>query len=246
MGAVDFFRGSALTTGDFGASKMNVFGLPFVFTSNEHLWKVLESDIGKEILANVQESGSKMVGIGFFGEGARHFFFTRKEVKTLADFRGLKIRVPQTQLMMDTVVALGANPTPISYAELYSALQTGVVDGAENPLPSYYANSYHEVAKYVVLDYHSFSPYPILASELTWNKLSAADKAIILEGLDIARAWNKTAVDREERETYEKLIAAGVIINETNLTEWQSSVNSVYEKYAGNYMNILDAIRRMR
>ena len=246
MGAVDFFRGSALTTGDFGAKKMNVLGLPFVFSSNEHLWKVLESNIGKEILDNVQQSGSKMVGVGFFGEGSRHFFFTKKEVKTLADFKGLKIRVPQTQLMMDMVDALGANATPISYSELYSALQTGVVDGAENALPSYYSNSFYEVAKYVVRSYHSFSAYPILASEITWGKLSAADKAIIAEGLDVAREWNKKEAAKADSDAYNALISRGVVINDTNLAEWQASVGPVYRKYAADYMNILDAIQKMK
>ena len=246
MGALDFFRGSALTIGDFGAKKMSLFGLPYIFRDRDHLWKVLQSEIGKSLLEDVQASGSKMVAIGYFEEGARHFFFTKKDVVTLADIAGLKIRVPQTELMMDTVRAFGANPTPISYAELYSALQTNIVDGAENPAVGYLGNSFYEVAGHMTFGGYSYTPCPILVSEITWNKLSEEDKNIVLKAAAKAEEWNKSQAQKNDDDALAALKEKGVIISYANVEEWQAAVQPVYEKYGKDYLDIIEQIAAVK
>jgi len=246
MGAIDFFRGSALTVGDFGAKRMNLFGLPYVFRDRDHLWKVLKSDIGKNLLKDVQSSGSKMVAIGYVEEGARHFFFTKKVVSDVSEMKGLKIRVPQTALMMDMVSAFGANPTPISYSELYSALQTGVVDGAENPPVGYLANNFYEVAPNMTLDYHSYTPCPILMSEITWNKLDDAGRKAVMEASAVTEDWNKAEAQKKDEEAMSKLAAKGVKITKTDVPKWQAMVAPVYEKHGKDFIELLKQIAAVK
>lgn len=148
MGGLDFFRANSNTLPDFGADKMSVLALPFIFKSRDHMHKVLNGPVGEEILKQVEEKDLKMVALTFYDDGARHFFLKNKPAKEVSDLKGLKIRVPQNQILMDMVKAFGASPTPISYGELYSALQTGVVDGAENTIAGYLTNSFFEVGKY--------------------------------------------------------------------------------------------------
>lgn len=245
MGAVDFFRGSALTLGDFGASMMNIFGLPFVFTGMDHMWEVLESPIGDQMLANVQASDTQMVGVSWFGMGARHFMFT-ENVSSLEEMSGLRVRVPQTQLMIDMVESLDANATAISFAELYSALQTGVVEGMENPLSSYLNNSFYEVAPYVLLSSHNVSALPILASEMTWNSLSEAHRTLILQALDVAYEWIKNEADADDLWAYNELIDRGVVIHSVpDFAPWQEAVAWMYEEYGADYIDVINAIIAM-
>ena len=134
-GTVDMYRANTNSLSDYGFQKLNMFGLPFIFTSRDSMWKVLEDEeLGQAFLSEGSEVGAGMVGLFYMDEGARNLF-TTKEISGLGDIKGMKIRVPETQLMMDTMKALGAEPTPISYSELYSSLQSGVVDGAENGYP---------------------------------------------------------------------------------------------------------------
>jgi tripartite ATP-independent transporter DctP family solute receptor len=243
MGSLDFFRGSALTTVDFNAKKLSVLALPFIFRDRPHMWTVLNSDIGKELLEDVQQSGSRMVGLGWFEEGARHFFFCNKEVKRLADMRNMKIRVPQTELSMDIVRAYGASPTPISYSELYSALQTGVVDGAENPIVGYQSNSFYEVGKYLSYAGYTFAPGPILASELMWNKLDQEDKNLILAALKVAEKWNGENSEKNENNALDICKKNGVIVNYPDVKEFQAASTPVYEKYGRAYLDLIAKIQ---
>ena len=159
------------------------------------------------------EVGAGMVGIAYTDEGARNLF-TSAEITSLADVKGKKIRVPETTLMMDTMSALGAEPTPISYSELYSSLQTGVVDGAENGYPGYDSNKFYEVAPYYLLDAHTFSPGIILMAEAQWAKLSPEDQEILLEAGRKASEWNKAAIEDEEKALRASLEGKGVTIIE--------------------------------
>lgn len=122
------------------------------------------------------------------------------EISSIADLKGKKIRVPETTLMMDTMTALGAEPTPIAYSELYSSIQTGVVDGGENGYPGYDSNKFYEVAPYYLLDGHTFSPGIILMAEAKWNQLSEEDQAILREAGKKASEWSKEQIEAEEAE----------------------------------------------
>jgi tripartite ATP-independent transporter DctP family solute receptor len=243
MGAIDLFRANANSLGDFGVKKANIFSLPYIFRDRAHIWKVLASPLGMDILNDVQVSKSGMVGVAFMEEGARHFFFRNAPVTNLEGMKGKKIRVPQTQLLVDTVKAFGAAPTPISYSELYSALQTGIVDGAENPPTGYLANNFFEVAKYYVLDGHTYSPSIMVMSEITWNKLSDAQKKIINDAGRETEKINKSVAEKADTDAFAELKKKGaVILTVDDLDKWPGMVKPVYEKYGSEYLDIINKI----
>jgi len=247
IGAQDIFRANANSMGDFGATKSNLFSLPFIFRNREHIWNVLNGEIGDEILADVEQSDSQLVALGFLEEGARSFFFTNKLVQSVEDMRGLKIRVPQTQILLDTVAAFGASPTPIAYSELYSALQTGVVDGAENPPTGYLSNSFYEVAPYYTLNEHIYSPSIMIMSESRWNSLSANQKSILQEAADEVRNFNRAQAAQRDEEALAELRAKGVeIVEIQDKGPWQAMVQPVYERYGADFIDLISQIQAVR
>ncbi len=244
-GTVDMFRGNTNSLSDYGFKKINLFGLPFIFKSRDSMWNVLEDpNLGQAFLAEGVEIGAKMRGITYTDEGARHLF-TTKEISSLWDIKNMKIRVPETALMMDTMKALGAQPTPISYSELYSSLQTGVVDGAENGYPGYDSNKFYEVAPYYLLDGHTFSPGIILMAEAQWNKLSVEDQQLLLDAGKKASEWNKTQIEAEEKALADGLKAKGVTIievPEADKVKAQEMCEPVWETYSEGIEDSLKAI----
>lgn len=235
MGAIDLFRANAVSMGDFGAKKSNIFSLPYLFRDREHLWKVLNGPIGKEIKDDIVKSKTGMVAVAYMEEGQRHFFFRDAPVSSLAQMKGKKIRVPQTQILIDTVKAFGAAPTPISYSELYSALQTGIVDGAENPPTGYLANNFYEVAKYYVLDGHTYSPSIMIMSEITWNKLTPAQRTAFEAAARETEVFNKANAEKADNEAFAELKKRGAqIVTVTDLPKWPEAVDPVYKKYASD------------
>ncbi len=214
-GAIDMCRGNTNSLGDFGVKKLNLFGLPFIFRDRAHLWNVLNSEIGAEFLKEPQEAGTGMVGLFYLDEGARHIFTKPGiEVKSVADLKGLKLRVPTTQLMSETFQALGVQPTPISFGELYSALQAGTVDGAEQPYSGYYSNNFYEVAPNYVLSGHTYSPSIVLMSEAVFSKLDAEDQAIIMQAGKEAEQYNRASIEKLDGELIDKIRAAGAKVSE--------------------------------
>ncbi len=140
FGAIDLTRVSISPLASF-VPKLNAFQMPYLYRDSDHMWKVLKGDIGKELLASLEPFG--FIGLGWFDGGARSFYNSKKPVRTPADLKGLKIRVQESELMMGLVRAFGAVPTPMPYGEVYSGLQTGVIDGAENNPPSYFSASHY-------------------------------------------------------------------------------------------------------
>ena len=246
MGAVDMYRGNASSLTDFGKNQISALALPYIFRDRNHFWDVCTSELGDSILANLQECGTGMVALCFLDEGARNFFTTTKPVTKLADLAGQKIRVQQSALMMDTVAALGASPTPVDYAELYTALQSGIVDGAENPPASYYSNKFYEVAPYYVLDGHTYSPSVILISEMMWNSLSAEDQAIMREVADMTEVYNRAEIEAADQAAYDSLKANGVQILELEDQEkWVEAMGPVYEKHGKDFLDLIAQIQGM-
>lgn len=247
MGAVDLYRGNASSLTDFGNPKISALALPYIFRDREHFWAVCTSQVGQDILDDLQESGTGMVGLFYMDEGARNFFTVKEPVTTIDDIKGLKIRVQSSQLMLDTISALGANPTPIDYAELYTALQTGVVDGAENPPASYYANKFYEVAPYYVLDGHTYSPSVVLVSEITWNRLSPVDKQILIEAGKLTERFNKNAIEEADQKAYENLRNEGVIITELEDQEvWEAAMEGVYQKHGADFLDLIEEVKKIK
>lgn len=247
MGGLDLYRGNASTIGDYGKVKISAMALPYIFRDRDHFWKVCESETGKEVLDDLKESGIGMVGICYLDEGARNFFTTTKEITSLADIKGLKIRVQNSELMLSTISALGANPTPIDYNELYTALQTGVVDGAENPPASYYSNLFYEPAPYYVLDGHTYSPSMILMSEIVWNQLSEEEQNILMEAGEDTQQYNREMIEEADEEAYDALRKEGVTITElTDKEAWSEAMAPVYEKYGSDYLDLIDEISAVK
>ena len=145
--------------------------LPFLFRSEEHMHAVLDGPVGDEILAAMEAQG--MVGLAFYDSGARSMYTATKPIKSLADIQHMKIRVQQSDLFVAMVEALGANPTPMPFGEVYTALKTGIVDGAENNFPSYESSRQFEAAKYYTLTEHSMAPEVLVFSKVIWDTLDA-------------------------------------------------------------------------
>ncbi len=241
-GSCDIFRGNTNALIDYGCEKLNLFGMPYTFRDREHLWNVLESDIGTSFLKEPVEKGTGLRGLYYTEEGARHFF-TTKPVKDITSFKGLKMRVPKTEIMSETVKALGIEPTPIDWAELYSSLQTGVVDGAEQPYAGYYNNKFYEVAPYYILDGHTYSPGIVLMSDAVWNRLSPAQQKVITEaGMD-TQAFCKENAAKIDKETIANIKKVATVIEVKDAKPWQDATAPVIAKYTEGLKDELAAIK---
>lgn len=175
LGAVEFTRASSGPLAEF-SKPLGVFSLPYIFDSSEHEWKFLNSAKGQEMLKSLESS--KMLGLAYYDSGARSFY-SRKPINTINDLKGQKVRVQQNQINMDIISALGASATPMPYGEVFSSLQTGVIDAAENNAPSYVSANHYQVAKNLILDAHQRVPEVVLVSKTVWDKLSKDDQKII-------------------------------------------------------------------
>jgi tripartite ATP-independent transporter DctP family solute receptor len=210
------------------------------------MWKVLNGPIGEEILK--KHEAYNFVGVGWFEAGSRNFY-TKKQVKTVGDLKGMKIRVQQAPLMVGMVEALGAVATPLPFGEVYSALQTGVVDGAENNWPSYLSTSHYEVAKYFIIDEHTRVPEITVGSKKIFDKLSKEDRAIIIKAMKDAQPYQfKLWVDFEkvaEKTVREK----GSTITEVSPQEKQKFMNAMkplYDKQSPEIMAVVNKIRAVK
>ena len=247
MGGLDLYRGNASSLGEYGKIQLSAMALPYIFRDRDHFWKVVTSDLGKKVLDDIQSSGIGMVGIAYLDEGMRNFFTTKASITKLADIKGLKIRVQNAELMLKTVAALGANPTPVSYTELYSALQTGVVDGAENPPASYFANLFHEPAPNYVLDGHTYSPSVILASEKVWKALTEEQRKVLLQAGKEVQEHNRKAIEEADSKAYDDMRKAGVKITElTDKDAWISAMAPVYKQFGSDYLDLIKNIQDIK
>lgn len=227
MGGLAFCRVNAQPLSDF-TKALGVLSLPYLFRDENHLWKVLNGPVGEELLKEMEANG--LIGLTYYDSGSRSFYNSKRVVKTPADMKGLKIRVQQSKLMMGLVEALGASATPMPYGEVYTGLQSGVIEGAENNWPSYYSTSHYEVARYFTLDHHTRTPEVLCMSKVIWDKLSAEDKKIIKQA-----AMESQAVQRKSWKEYEaKSIAAikaggkNTITELADLSAWQKAVAKLY------------------
>jgi len=206
-----------------------VLGLPYIFRSREHCFKVLDGPIGDKFLNSTVQFNIR--GLCFYDAGARSFYTINKEIKTPEDLKGLKIRVMKSQTAMNMVKELGGSPTPISWGELYTALQSGVVDGAENNPPSFYTSRHYEVCKSYSLNEHTIVPDVLIISTVVWNKLSeqekkwlqiAADKSVIKE----RELWAEAEV-----KALEEVKKAGVEVTYPDKKPFAEKVQSLLESY---------------
>ncbi len=228
---IDMSRISAFALTSYGAEKSMLLSLPFMFESREHFWNFANSDLAAEFLNEPQEIGLPIRGICYGEEGFRHFF-TVKPVSGIADLKGMKLRVSNDPVMNGLVNGLGASPTVVSFGELYSALQTGVVDGAEQPIANYKSNAFPEVAPYLILDGHTLGAIQIVISDNAWAKLTEDQQNVLMEAGKLTQAYNAEISESSEAEVLEQLKAEGChVIEVEDKTPWVEAVQSVNDKY---------------
>ena len=246
FGGIDMSRVSLTPLSEFSRNLM-ALQLPYLYRDADHMWKVLNGDIGKDLLKSTEDSG--IVGLSWYDAGARNFYDTQHEIKGLADMKGLKIRVQESSMMMDMVKALGANPTPMAYGEVYSALQTNVIDGAENNWPSYESTSHYEVAKYYVVDEHSRIPEMQIISKQTMDKLSPDDQKIIRECAAESAKYERQLWAEREKSSEEKVKAGGATITRLSdeaRAEFVKAVQPLYDQYGAEYKDLIQKIRDVK
>ena len=242
MGIIDINRTSiAPLTAVY--PKLSVFALPYIFKSREHMWKVLEIEIGQKMLEELKSVG--LVGLAYMDAGARSFYTIEKPILSPDDLKGLKIRTQKSPVMMEMVKAMGGVPVPMAFEEVYSALQTGIIDGAENNPPSYYETSHYEVAKYYSLDEHAMVPELLFMSLKTWNALSPEDRKIIKMAAIAAQELQRRLWLKDEEIALEKVKEAGCKIYYPKKEPFIEAVKSVYEKYASKYKDLIEQIMKM-
>ena len=179
-GTVDIVRFSCYAFSNYGCKESALLGLPFVFESSDHFWNFANSDLGQEILAEPQNTGLGVTGLYYLEDGFRSFFF-KDEVAGIEDLKGKKLRVSSDQIMTGMVEGLGASPTVVAFNELYTSLQSGVVDGAEQPIPQYESNAFNEVAPYMLLDEHTLATSSVVIADASLAKLSQEQQDALYE-----------------------------------------------------------------
>ena len=229
-GTIDMSRISAFALTGYGGKKSSLLSLPYVFESREHFWAFAESDLATEFLRESSENGSGIIGLFYGEEGFRHFF-TTEPVNTMEDLAGMKLRVSNDPIMNGLVNGLGASPTVVAFNELYSALQTGVVDGAEQPIANYKSNAFPEVANNLILDGHTLGAIQVVITEEAWNSLTEEQQNILVEAGKIAGAYNKEMSAQKEAEVLETLKAEGCnVVEVTDIAPWQEATKAVIDE----------------
>ncbi|WP_396119997.1 TRAP transporter substrate-binding protein [Devosia aquimaris] len=228
FGVIDLNR---ISIGAFGTQvpEATVTQLPYIFRSADHFHAVLDGPIGDEILAAFE--AVDLVALAFYDGGARSFYNSEKPINSPADLTGMKLRVMQSDIFVDMVAALGGNATPMPYGEVYSGIQTGVIDGAENNYPSYDTAGHSEVAKYYSLDEHLMVPEVLVMSKLSWDKLSAEDQAAVRAAAKESVSKQRELWAAKEVESKAKVEAGGAVINTVDKTPFIDAMKPVYAKY---------------
>lgn len=227
------------------APRLKVFGLPFLFKDRQHRFNVLESEIGESLLN--ESVRNRLKGLTFYDAGSRSFY-TKVPVNKPEDLRGLKLRVMESQTAINMVDLLGGSPTPISWGELYTALQQGIVDGAENNLPSFYLSHHYEVCKYFITDEHTALPDELLISTIVWDKLSKQEQQWIKEAAMESSEYEKKIWYEAEQNALKEIKKAGVKVIEPDKELFREKVQPMYEEFKKDpeMKKTIEAIQAMK
>ncbi len=228
MGTVDMVVSSTGPIGGF-EPKMLVVDLPFLFRDREHAYKVLDGEVGKELLSSLSSKG--ITGLAFWENGFRHITNSKKPINTPEDLKGLKIRTMENQVHMDSFKELGADPTPMAWSEVFTALQQKVIDGQENPIPIIYTQKVYEVQKNLALTGHFYSPALLLMSKAKFDSFDAETQKIFAEtALEVA-TYERDLIKQMEDTQVDELKKLGVNVTTPDKTKLQEAVAPVYKKY---------------
>jgi tripartite ATP-independent transporter DctP family solute receptor len=240
LGALEMTRVSVGVVGPI-VDDFNAFNLPYVFRSIDHMHKVVDGEIGQELLAALEAGG--LIGLGYMDAGARSFYNKEKPISTPEDLKGLKIRVMQNPIFIEMMSAMGGNGIPIAFNELYSALQTGVVDGAENNPPSYSTQKHFEVAGYYSLTEHLIVPEIFVFSKKVWDTLSAEHQSLIRDASLLATQKERELWQAMEQKAMGELEGLGVKINaDVDKAAFVAATAGVREQFGAKYAELLGRI----
>lgn len=245
-GICDISRISAFSLTSYGGTKSLLLSLPYTFVSRDHFWNFAQSDLAKDFLEEPQKNGAGVRGLFYGEEGFRHFF-TVNEIKGIEDLAGMKIRVSNDPVMNGLVEGLGASPTVVAFGELYSALQTGVVDAAEQPIANYKSNAFPEVANNIILDGHTLGAIEVIITDSAWDKMTPAQQEAMMEAGKLAGEYCKEISADKEAEVLQQLKDEGCnVIEVTDIKPWQDAVAKVIDEQVNTdelkdlYQKILD------
>ena len=235
--AIEQVRIGAVEVGNFNlgpigpvVAKANVVSLPFIFKDMGHMHRAMDGDAGDQISAAMAEKG--LVALAWYDSGARSFYNSKRPIQTPDDVSGMKVRVMNNDLYSGMIAALGGNPSPMAFAEVYQSLKTGVVDGAENNWPSYESTGHFEVAGYYSLSQHLIIPECVCINASVYEALSDADKAAVKAAARESADLQRTLWDARAKASREKVMAAGVKFNEVqDKAAFQSAMEPVYDKF---------------
>lgn len=241
-GGLDFIRASMSGLTEYN-DEANVLVMPYLYKDADHMWKVLDGDIGQEIMDSFEGTG--MVPLSWYDAGVRNFY-SSQPVHTLEDLRGKVIRIQESDIMADIITDLGAVPYATMFDEVYSALQTGRVDMAENNLSSYESMEHYKVAPYYIVDEHTRIPELQLISQTTYDKLTDEEKDIIRTCAQESALYERELWKEREEVSRKRVVEGGcqiIYLSDNEKERFRKVVEGVYSKYCGNYM---DLIRRIQ
>jgi len=242
IGSLAITKVSAAALESF-AEAYKVFGLPYIFRSKDHFFNVLDGDIGNDLLVSTEDKWIR--GLCYYDAGSRSFYTKTKPITHPDDLSGMKIRVMQSITAVEMMKALGGSATPISWGELYTALQSGVVDGAENNPPSLYTSRHYEVCKYFSLDEHTSIPDVLIISQKTWDKLTPKEQEWLQQAADESAILQRKLWADSEILSLEEVKKAGVEINYPDKQPFIDKVQPIFESYK-NHPEIYSYINRIR
>lgn len=224
--------------------QMRVFSLPYLFNDNNHYWKVLNGEVGKRLLN--EGTAFRIKGLGYFDAGSRSFYSSKKPVKTPSDLNGMKIRVMNSQSAVDMVNTIGGSATPVSFGELYTALQQGVVDGAENNPPSFYISKHFEVSNYYLLDEHTSIPDVIIIGTHIWDNLNKQQQAWLSQAMDEATTYQRVLWKESTEHSLKAVKKAGVEVIKADKALFKESVKPIYENIKDpELLKLVDEIKKI-
>jgi len=232
LGSVDMAQVSTGPIAGF-IPEFDLFSLPYVFRNTDHFVKVVTGPVGAKYFELLEKRGMK--GLCWFDNGYRSVFNSKRPIRTPEDMKGLKIRVMESPIMVDTINAMGGSATPMAYGELYTSLQQGVLSGAENAPGNVFNDKFYEVTKFYSLTNHFRPPGVVMISLKAWNRLSRADQAVLQEEAKALQAYEIELTQKVEKESIEQLKAKGMQVNEVDFEAFQKAVKPVQDKFSARF-----------
>jgi tripartite ATP-independent transporter DctP family solute receptor len=248
VGAIAFARVSVGALGPV-VDDLNVFNLPYVFRNTEHMQHVIDGPIGQELLDKVTNSGKGLIGLCWMDAGARSFYNTKKPIKTMADLKGMKVRVMGNPMFVEMANSMGANGVAMGYDQVFTSLQTGVVDGAENNPPSFVFDNHFQVAKFYTVDEHLIVPEMVVFSKKIWDTMSKEDQASLVKFSKEAQQEERKLWAIYEKQAMDKATAAGITITQVSAADkksFQDAVKPVWDKYGPKYAETVKRIQETK